>query len=157
VVVLVNQYSASASEIVSGALKDQKRALIVGQRTYGKGSVQMLLPLETKKAWLKLTTSHYYLPSGRCIHREENSTTWGVDPDVAIEMTPRQMSDENLNRGRLDVPADMAVNIPNEPTTRPTLTDVLNSDPQLCAALLIMRLQLTSQPAQTAQNQAAIP
>ncbi len=130
-VVLVNQYSASASEIVSGALKDQKRALIVGQRTYGKGSVQMLLPLETKKAWLKLTTSHYYLPSGRCIHREENSTTWGVDPDVAIEMTPRQMSDENINRGRLDVPADMAVNIPNEPTTRPTLTDVLNSDPQL--------------------------
>jgi carboxyl-terminal processing protease len=156
-VVLVNQYSASASEIVSGALKDQKRALIVGQRTYGKGSVQMLLPLETKKAWLKLTTSHYYLPSGRCIHREENSTTWGVDPDVAIEMTPRQMSDENINRGRLDVPADMAVNIPNEPTTRPTLTDVLNSDPQLCAALLIMRLQLASQPAQTAQNQAAIP
>jgi carboxyl-terminal processing protease len=156
-IVLVNQYSASASEIVSGALKDQKRALIVGQRTYGKGSVQMLLPLETKKAWLKLTTSHYYLPSGRCIHREENSTTWGVDPDVAIEMTPRQMSDENLNRGRLDVPSDMAVNIPGGPTTRPTLSDVMNSDPQLCAALLIMRLQLASQPAQTAQNQAAIP
>ncbi len=156
-VVLVNQYSASASEIVSGALKDQKRALIVGQRTYGKGSVQMLLPLETKKAWLKLTTSHYYLPSGRCIHREENSTTWGVDPDVAIEMTPRQMSDENITRGRLDVPASMAANIPNEPTTRPTLTDVLNADPQLCAALLIMRLQLASQTAQTAQNQAAIP
>lgn len=89
-IVLVNQYSASASEIVSGALKDQRRALIVGQRTYGKGSVQMLLPLETKKAWLKLTTSHYYLPSGRCIHREENSTTWGVDPNIAIEMTPRK-------------------------------------------------------------------
>ncbi|MGD0463120.1 MAG: S41 family peptidase [Tepidisphaeraceae bacterium] len=156
-VVLVNQYSASASEIVSGALKDQKRALIVGQRTYGKGSVQMLLPLETKKAWLKLTTSHYYLPSGRCIHREENSTTWGVDPDVAIEMTPRQMSDENITRGRLDVPSDMAVTLPNEPATRPTLTDVLNADPQLCAALLIMRLQLASQTTQTAQNQAAIP
>ena len=68
-VVLVNQYSASASEIVSGALKDDKRAIIVGERTYGKGSVQMLFPLDTRKAYLKLTTSHYYLPGGKCIHR----------------------------------------------------------------------------------------
>jgi hypothetical protein len=76
----VNQYSASASEIVSGALKDQKRAMIVGERTFGKGSVQMLFPLNERQAYLKLTTSHYYLPSGRCIHREENSQEWGVRP-----------------------------------------------------------------------------
>ena len=88
---LVNQYSASASEIVSGALKDQNRATIVGERTFGKGSVQMLFPLADRTALLKLTTSHYYLPSGRCIHREENSTEWGVDPDVTVEMTPEQM------------------------------------------------------------------
>src|SRR5581483_4079339 len=73
-VVLVNQYSASASEIVSGALKDHKRAIIVGERTFGKGSVQMLFPINNRMAYLKLTTSHYYLPSGRCLHREENST-----------------------------------------------------------------------------------
>lgn len=157
VVVLVNQYSASASEIVSGALKDQHRALIVGQRTYGKGSVQMLLPLDTRKAYLKLTTSHYYLPSGRCIHREENSTTWGVDPDVVIEMTPKQMSDENLTRLHLDVPGDMAINTPGGPTTRPTMSDVLKTDPQLSAALLITRLELTSQATETASsNQAAM-
>ena len=88
-VVLVNQYSASASEIVSGALKDQHRALIVGERTFGKGSVQMLFPLAERTTLLKLTTSHYYLPSGRCIHREENSTEWGVDPDVTDRDDPR--------------------------------------------------------------------
>ena len=82
-VVLVNQYSASASEIVSGALKDHHRAVIVGERTFGKGSVQMLYPLglrspiEAPDAVLKLTTSHYYLPDGKCIHREEDSKEWG--------------------------------------------------------------------------------
>ena len=63
-----------------------------------KGSVQMLFPLSQKTSYLKLTTSHYYLPSGRCIHREENSSTWGVDPDVTIEMTPKQMREANLAR-----------------------------------------------------------
>jgi C-terminal peptidase prc len=158
-VILVNQYSASASEIVSGALKDQHRALIVGQRTYGKGSVQMLLPLDTRKAYLKLTTSHYYLPSGRCIHREDNSKTWGVDPDVSIAMTPTQMSDENLTRLHLDVPDEMALKTPGAPTTRPTtINDVLKSDPQLSAALLITRLELTSQATETVSsgNQAAM-
>jgi carboxyl-terminal processing protease len=156
-VVLVNQYSASASEIVSGALKDWHRALIVGQRTFGKGSVQMLFPLDSKRdAYLKLTTSHYYLPLGRCIHREENSTTWGVDPDVNIEMTPRQMSDKNYARLRLDVLDDSALKVNgNVPTTRPTLQDALKVDPQLSAALLILRLQLAAGQ-DTAGNQAAM-
>lgn len=64
-VVMVNQYSASASEIVSGALRDLKRATIIGERSFGKGSVQMLFPLEKQRAYLKLTTSHYYLPNGK--------------------------------------------------------------------------------------------
>lgn len=102
----MNQYSASASDIVSGALKDWKRGLIVGERTFGKGSVQMLFPLEDREAYLKLTTSHYYLPSGRCIHREENSTTWGVDPDVTIPMTPEQMKAAIEARQDLDVLRD---------------------------------------------------
>jgi hypothetical protein len=101
--VLVNQYSASASEIVSGALKDQKRATIIGERTFGKGSVQMLFPLNDRSALLKLTTSHYYLPSGKCIHREENSTDWGVEPDLTVEMTPEQMRAANEARQDLDI------------------------------------------------------
>jgi carboxyl-terminal processing protease len=155
VVVLVNQFSASASEIVSGALKDQKRALIVGERTFGKGSVQMLFPLlDDRQAFLKLTTSHYYLPSGRCIHREPNSPTWGVDPDVTVEMTPEQMRVAILARQELDVLRDAAdpspapVKATTEPATEDEQAlakarkDPLGCDSQLSAALLLLRMRL---------------
>ena len=153
-VVLVNQYSASASEIVSGALKDQHRALIVGERTFGKGSVQMLFPLAEHSTLLKLTTSHYYLPSGRCIHREENSTEWGVDPDVKIEMTPEQMRAAIDSRQELDILRD--VNAQPAEGEQPKLQDkanavekavekkkdLLSADPQLSGAVLMLRLEL---------------
>jgi carboxyl-terminal processing protease len=157
-VVLVNQYSASASEIVSGCLKDHHRALVVGERTFGKGSVQMLFPLENRKAYLKLTTSHYYLPSGRCLHREENSTEWGVDPDVKVEMTPEQMRLAIDARQELDIIRD-ANSPPAEgkqekivdkakevegavATAKKDKKDLLSSDPQLSAAVLLLRLEL---------------
>jgi carboxyl-terminal processing protease len=158
-VVLVNQYSASASEIVSGALKDHKRARIVGERTFGKGSVQMLFPLGNRQSYLKLTTSHYYLPLGKCIHREENSTEWGVDPDLTIEMTPDQARAAIESRQDLDVLRDAPdVNAPGtDPqqeankaqaatqqvaATQPVKKDALASDPQLSAAVLLLRMQL---------------
>jgi carboxyl-terminal processing protease len=77
-IVLVNGGSASASEIVAGALQDHKRAVIMGTRTFGKGSVQTTLPL-TNSAAIKLTTARYYTPSGRSIQAK------GIDPDVIIE------------------------------------------------------------------------
>ena len=140
-VVLVNRYSASASEIVSGALKDHHRALIVGERSYGKGSVQMLFPVSSRTAALKLTTSRYYLPSGRCLHREETSTEWGVDPDFTIEMTPDQMIKAIDARTEMDVvwnPDDQP------PTTKPATkpTNLLDVDPQLSAAVMLMRLEV---------------
>jgi carboxyl-terminal processing protease len=157
-VVLVNQYSASASEIVSGCLKDHHRALVVGERTFGKGSVQMLFPLENRKAYLKLTTSHYYLPSGRCLHREENSTEWGVDPDVKVEMTPEQMRTAIDARQELDIirdanspPAqgaqekviDKAKEVEGAvASVKKDKKDLLASDPQLSAAVLMLRLEL---------------
>ena len=140
-IVLVNQWSASASEIVSGALKDDRRALIVGQRTYGKGSVQMLFPLDSSKAYLKLTTAHYYLPSGRCIHREKNSKTWGVDPDVTVEMTPEQMGAVIKAREEMDV-LRRADAKPEAPTTQPAGQRLLKADSQLAAGLLMLRLEL---------------
>jgi carboxyl-terminal processing protease len=157
-VVLVNQYSASASEIVSGALKDDHRATIVGERTFGKGSVQMLFPIADHSAYLKLTTSHYYLPSGRCIHREENSKEWGVDPDVTVPLTPDQMSAAIDARQDLDILRDAppaggeqpklndAANAanPKEGAT-PKKKDLLSSDPQLSAGLLLLRLELNGQ------------
>ena len=165
-VVLVNQYSASASEIVSGALKDHSRALVVGERTFGKGSVQMLFPLSERTAYLKLTTSHYYLPGGRCIHREETSTEWGVDPDVTVEMTPEQMRAAIDARQELDIlrdanaaPAegqqekinDVAPQVQQKVREEQKKEvaaaggekkDLMSSDPQLSAAVLLLRLQL---------------
>lgn len=88
-VVLVNRFSASASEIVSACLQDHKRALIVGERTWGKGSVQNVIELEGGKSALKLTTASYHRPSGKNIHRFPNSKDsdeWGVSPDPGYEV-----------------------------------------------------------------------
>jgi carboxyl-terminal processing protease len=77
VVILVNGGSASASEIVSGALQDHKRAIVVGENTFGKGSVQVVLPITNEEA-IKLTIARYYLPSGRTIQ------ALGVQPDIEV-------------------------------------------------------------------------
>jgi len=82
VTVLIDEQSASASEIVAGALGDNDRALIVGERSFGKGSVQEVRPLEGDHGMLKCTTAYYYLPSGRNLHRRKGDpdAAWGVDP-----------------------------------------------------------------------------
>ncbi len=85
-IVLVNDQSASASEIVSGSLKDNHRALIIGQRTFGKGSVQEVIPLDNNSGELKMTVAYYYLPSGRLVHRKKGATDWGVEPQIIIPM-----------------------------------------------------------------------
>jgi carboxyl-terminal processing protease len=103
-IILVDETTASASEIVSGALQIHKRALILGERSYGKGSVQQVLPLNrSNMAFLKLTTAHYYLPNGRCLHREEDATTWGVDPDVHVRLVPKEFVKMNELRLKKDI------------------------------------------------------
>ena len=77
-IVLINNGSASASEIVAGALQDQKRAILLGERTFGKGSVQSIIPLKNRGA-IRLTISKYYLPSGKSI------SEIGVSPDIIVE------------------------------------------------------------------------
>ena len=94
VVVLANPFSASASEIVAGALSDNDRALFVGERTFGKGSVQQIKMLEGGQGALKITNAYYYLPSGRNIHRRTHKDNWGVDPSenayVAMDAEQRR-------------------------------------------------------------------
>ena len=83
-VVLVNEHSASAAEIVAGSLKDNNRALVVGTRSYGKGSVQEVIPLDGDAGNLKLTVAYYYLPSGRLVHRKKDAKDWGVEPQIVV-------------------------------------------------------------------------
>ena len=96
-VVLVNGGSASASEIVAGALQDHKRAVIMGQRTFGKGSVQTILPLGNNTA-IKLTTARYYTPNGRSIQAK------GIEPDIPLddgsggEESPLRLSEAELTK-----------------------------------------------------------
>ena len=92
-VVLINYGSASASEIVAGALKDHKRAILVGENSYGKGSVQSIIPLKNNGA-IRLTISKYYLPSGKSI------SEIGVSPDIKIEEESEnfKMNSENDNQ-----------------------------------------------------------
>lgn len=87
--ILTNRFSASASEIVSACLQDDKRAIIVGERTWGKGSVQNVIELEGGKSALKLTTASYHRPSGKNIHRfpqSKETDEWGVTPDSGYEV-----------------------------------------------------------------------
>lgn len=111
IVVLVNAGSASASEILTGALQDHKRATIVGEKTFGKGVVQSVIPLGPQRA-LRLTTARYYTPSGRSIQAR------GIDPDILIEQ-PRP---GNANyRPRRE--ADLEGHINNENGDTPSLTE----------------------------------
>ena len=103
--VLVNQNSASASEIVSAALQDHKRAVIVGQRSYGKGSVQNIIDLDGGNSVLKLTVASYYRPSGENIHRFKNAKVtdkWGVSPDPGAEVKLSTREFINWFRARRD-------------------------------------------------------
>lgn len=97
-VVLANRYSASASEIVAACLQDHGRATVIGERTWGKGTVQNLFPLEGGHSALKLTTASYWRPSGKNIHRlkeAELTGTWGVSPNTGFEVT---LTDDELER-----------------------------------------------------------
>lgn len=84
-VILVNRYSASASEIVAGAMQDNKRAVIVGERSFGKASVQSIIPLSDKSA-LRLTIAKYYTPSGKSIQHDAKNEHGGIYPDIEIKV-----------------------------------------------------------------------
>ena len=121
IVVLVDEGSASASEIVAGALQDQHRAVIMGQRTFGKGSVQTLIPLGKDTA-LKLTTARYYTPSGRSVQEG------GITPDITVP----QISDPDLRKraARAYRESDLRGHLVNEIKDDRDLEKDANTDPR---------------------------
>ena len=139
-VVLINNGSASAAEIVAGALKDNKRAIILGTRSFGKGSVQTILPLDEKRG-IKLTTALYYTPSGVSIQAK------GITPDIVIEevqvaknqvttdatdYSEADLSGHLLNSGEQQKQAD-------EDKTQKSDDALMHEDYQLYAALTILK------------------
>ena len=90
-IILVNNGSASASEIVAGAVKDHDRGLLLGTKTFGKGSVQSLIPIENKDTALKLTTAKYYTPSGNMIDGV------GIEPDIEVDLTKKEIRELHKN------------------------------------------------------------
>jgi carboxyl-terminal processing protease len=146
-VVLVNGQTASAAEIVAGALQDNQRALVMGTRTIGKGSVQTLIKLEEGSGAIKLTTSQYRLPSGRNIDRRAGEATWGINPNegyfVAVDqaqiktLLERRQAREVIGKRPGDGPGQSA-----EVTAE--WIERQQADPQLAAALKTLTARLTS-------------
>ena len=148
-VILVNSSSASASEIVSGALSDDhyKRAIIVGNRTHGKGSVQMIRAEGLGGAQLKFTMAYYHLPSGQRVSSRDamekiGRKDWGVGPDVKVPLR----TDEQRELLRVErenavlIQADREAN--HTEASKPTLAETLESDPQLAIGLMVVKAQL---------------
>lgn len=138
-VVLINNGSASASEIVAGALKDNKRAVIIGTRSFGKGSVQTVLPLDSKRG-IKLTTALYFTPSGTSIQAK------GITPDIVVEEVNIPKSDEKhdvldgIYEANLNGHLQNASNDKNDALKKVASDNqsLLHQDYQLYAALTIL-------------------
>jgi carboxyl-terminal processing protease len=146
-VVLVNAQTGSSPEIVAGALQDNHRAVVLGTRTVGKGSVQSLIKLDDQGGAIKLTTSHYRLPSGRNIDRSAKQPTWGIDPDEGY-FVPLDAAQNKIlleRRRVLEILGKTAIN--GEKLSKaitPQSVETEDADPQLAAALKTMLARLTT-------------
>ena len=138
--ILVNGYSASASEILAGALSDHRRAVVVGTRTYGKGSVQEVEDWKDDGA-LKITVARYFLPSGRSVQKVEGNPVWGVDPNVEVKLADDELA---ANERALTDPG--VIPPKSHATTRPERV----KDRQMDAAVEALASMLARSPTTTA-------
>lgn len=149
-IVLINQGSASGAEIVAGALQDNKRAVILGTKSFGKGSVQTVIPLDESTA-LKLTTALYYTPSGRSIQAA------GISPDVTLDELKINTLAQNPSEPIYLHEAELKGHLKNGNTTQKNIfspatitnTDLVKNDYQLFEALNLLKSMVVLQAAQT--------
>lgn len=139
--VVVDRYTASAAEVLTAALKDNKRVIVVGERTFGKGSVQSILQLPANGAAIKLTTAQMLTPAGAALHHEPGSKDWGVDPHdgyfvplSAEQRATRLKKQADRHAGRLNPP---------QPLTAESIEKEL-ADPALAAAMQTLQAKVKS-------------
>ncbi len=147
-VVLLNEGSASASEIVAGAIKDNKRGILVGTKSYGKGSVQTVMPLQGGAA-LALTTAYYYTPSGVCIHKQ------GIHPDIEVPMP--ELTDEELIEYRQQRESELSDQNGPEFLTPSRFDPQLQRGLDLLEAARVLAGRIAPQPAETGALERAHP
>ena len=151
VIVLINGGSASASEIVAGALQDHKRATIVGTRSFGKGSVQTIIPLGQNNGALRLTTARYYTPSGRSIQAK------GIDPDILIlQDVPDELKGKDDSKGEASLRGHLKNGEEEKSGSQAYVPPDPKNDKQLRAALEMLRGTYTkaqaSEPAKAGEK-----
>lgn len=132
VAVLINRGTASAAEIVAGALQDHRRAVVIGTRSFGKGSVQTIIPIDGGGA-LKLTTARYFTPAGRSIQAH------GIDPDIVIERGELQLSEQPDKPREEDIAGHLEAAAESQSARQPPPDEALRHDNQLSAAVDILR------------------
>ncbi len=149
IVVLINQYTASSSEILAGVLQDRKynRAILVGEKSYGKGSVQSITSHCGNGAKLKYTIAYYHMPSGRRVESRylmENAgrTDWGILPSVNVELQSNELQEiakvQRLNESVVTTGRDDAVGDVNRYSSQETI----DSDPQMAIGLLVLKSKM---------------
>lgn len=145
IAILVNHYSASASEIVSACLQDHDRAIVVGERTWGKGSVQNIIQMEEGKSAIKLTTAGYKRPNGKNIHRFEGASDtdeWGVKPSDGYDVKLSDAETAELIMARRE--RDIIRKAGEEPTEEEKVAET--QDKQLTKALEYINSKLGGEP-----------
>ncbi|MCK4297999.1 MAG: S41 family peptidase [Planctomycetes bacterium] len=137
--VLVNRYSASGSEIVAGALQDYSRATLIGEETFGKGSVQKVIPLRDNASAIKLTTAKYYTPSGRSFHRDPRTKKGGLVPDITVVFTTEQLVQLHRRWQMLAVEAEEPESTDEEEEVKPFVDTQLQRATDLLIGLHVVR------------------
>jgi carboxyl-terminal processing protease len=153
IAVLINSNSASASEVVAACLKDHRRAVIVGQRSYGKGSVQSIMPVEGGRAAIRFTTAYYFPPSGQRIHRKPKDTDsdpWGVLPsdgaEVLLSEEQNRQAIERMRRRSDPLRNGALANHPLSKVDDPDDQQIAQ-DPQLVRAIEILQAMVSKSSA----------